>query len=110
MRRLAGVAGVQADWRCARLRATFPGGFEEQREAAEIALAQAVTVLTGGPGTGKTTTVARLLALLAEQAGSRNRGRGSRWRRRPARRRRGCRKPCSMEVAKLDAADRGAAR
>jgi exodeoxyribonuclease V alpha subunit len=46
----------------------FPAGFEEQREAAEIALAQAVTVLTGGPGTGKTTTVARLLALLAERA------------------------------------------
>jgi exodeoxyribonuclease V alpha subunit len=46
----------------------FPAGFEEQREAAETALAQAVTVLTGGPGTGKTTTVARLLALLAEQA------------------------------------------
>jgi exodeoxyribonuclease V alpha subunit len=46
----------------------FPAGFEEQREAAEIALAQPVTVLTGGPGTGKTTTVARLLALLAEQA------------------------------------------
>jgi exodeoxyribonuclease V alpha subunit len=48
----------------------FPVGFEEQREAAEIALAQAVTVLTGGPGTGKTTTVARLLALVAEQAGA----------------------------------------
>jgi exodeoxyribonuclease V alpha subunit len=48
----------------------FPAGFEEQREAAEIALTQAVTVLTGGPGTGKTTTVARLLALLAEQAGA----------------------------------------
>jgi len=46
----------------------FPPGFEEQREAAEIALTQAVTVLTGGPGTGKTTTVARLLGLLAEQA------------------------------------------
>lgn len=46
----------------------FPAGFEEQREAAEIALSQAVTVLTGGPGTGKTTTVARLLALVAEQA------------------------------------------
>ncbi|HYB37576.1 MAG TPA: exodeoxyribonuclease V subunit alpha [Mycobacterium sp.] len=46
----------------------FPPGFDEQRQAAEIALSQAVTVLTGGPGTGKTTTVARLLALLAEQA------------------------------------------
>lgn len=46
----------------------FPPHFDEQRAAAEIALSQAVTVLTGGPGTGKTTTVARLLALLAEQA------------------------------------------
>jgi exodeoxyribonuclease V alpha subunit len=46
----------------------FPEGWEEQRRAAEIALSQALTVLTGGPGTGKTTTVARLLALLAEQA------------------------------------------
>jgi exodeoxyribonuclease V alpha subunit len=44
----------------------FSKGFEEQRSAAEIALSQRLTVLTGGPGTGKTTTVARLLALLAE--------------------------------------------
>nr|WP_238950408.1 exodeoxyribonuclease V subunit alpha [Mycobacterium sp. IDR2000157661] len=43
----------------------FPPGFEEQRAAAEVALSQGLTVLTGGPGTGKTTTVARLLALLA---------------------------------------------
>jgi exodeoxyribonuclease V alpha subunit len=43
----------------------FPEGFEEQRAAAEVALSQGLTVLTGGPGTGKTTTVARLLALLA---------------------------------------------
>jgi len=42
--------------------------FDEQRAAAEIALSHRFTVLTGGPGTGKTTTVARLLALLAEQA------------------------------------------
>lgn len=42
----------------------FPPGFEEQRAAAELALSQGLTVLTGGPGTGKTTTVARLLALL----------------------------------------------
>ncbi|TDL10420.1 exodeoxyribonuclease V subunit alpha [Mycolicibacterium obuense] len=46
----------------------FPMGWEEQRRAADIALAQSLTVLTGGPGTGKTTTVARLLAVLAEQA------------------------------------------
>jgi exodeoxyribonuclease V alpha subunit len=48
----------------------FPKGYEEQREAADLALSQRLTVLTGGPGTGKTTTVARLLALLAEQAGA----------------------------------------
>jgi exodeoxyribonuclease V alpha subunit len=46
----------------------FPDNFAEQRTAAEVALSRALTVLTGGPGTGKTTTVARLLALLAEQA------------------------------------------
>lgn len=46
----------------------FPSGYEEQRAAARIALGQRLTVLTGGPGTGKTTTVARLLALFAEQA------------------------------------------
>ncbi|CAM4438052.1 Exodeoxyribonuclease V alpha chain [Mycobacterium basiliense] len=46
----------------------FPADHAEQREAARLALAQCVTVVTGGPGTGKTTTVARLLALLVEQA------------------------------------------
>jgi len=47
----------------------FPApDFVEQRAAAQLALSQPVTVLTGGPGTGKTTTVARLLALLARAA------------------------------------------
>jgi exodeoxyribonuclease V alpha subunit len=47
----------------------FPGTpYIEQRTAAEAAARQLTTVLTGGPGTGKTTTVAGLLALLAEQA------------------------------------------
>ena len=64
--RVAGVAGRSVD--VPAFERLFPPGYEEQREAAEIALSQAVTVLTGGPGTGKTTTVARLLALLAEQA------------------------------------------
>ena len=50
----------------------FPSeGYDEQRAAARVALSQSTTVLTGGPGTGKTTTVAALLALLAEQAGER---------------------------------------
>ena len=41
--------------------------YAEQRVAAEAAVGRWTTVLTGGPGTGKTTTVARLLALVAEQ-------------------------------------------
>ena len=45
----------------------FPDSYAEQRGAAELALSRSLTVLTGGPGTGKTTTVARLLALLAER-------------------------------------------
>ncbi|MCB9439570.1 MAG: exodeoxyribonuclease V subunit alpha [Mycolicibacterium sp.] len=49
-------------------RVFYRDGSDEQREAARIALNQATTVLTGGPGTGKTTTVAGLLALLVEQA------------------------------------------
>ena len=50
------------------LQRLFPAEFSEQRAAAEMALAQRLTILTGGPGTGKTTTVARLLASIAEQA------------------------------------------
>jgi exodeoxyribonuclease V alpha subunit len=46
----------------------FPGdGYAEQRDAARAAARQWTTVLTGGPGTGKTTTVAGVLALVAEQ-------------------------------------------
>ena len=40
----------------------------EQRAAVVAAVRRCTTILTGGPGTGKTTTVARLLALLADQA------------------------------------------
>jgi exodeoxyribonuclease V alpha subunit len=47
----------------------FPGAsYDEQRTAAETAVRQWITVLTGGPGTGKSTTVAGLLGLIAEQA------------------------------------------
>lgn len=46
----------------------FPdAGYDEQRAAARAAVRQWTTVLTGGPGTGKTTTAAGLLALLVEQ-------------------------------------------
>src|SRR6478736_3875895 len=46
----------------------FPEGYDEQRAAAVAAARQWTTVLTGGPGTGKTTAVAGLLALLADQS------------------------------------------
>jgi exodeoxyribonuclease V alpha subunit len=46
----------------------FPSGYDEQRDAASTAARQWTTVLTGGPGTGKTTAVAGLLALLADQS------------------------------------------
>jgi exodeoxyribonuclease V alpha subunit len=44
------------------------GGDEEQRRAVVTALERRLSVIAGGPGTGKTTTVARLLALVIEQA------------------------------------------
>ncbi len=39
-----------------------------QRAAAEAAVRRRLAVIAGGPGTGKTTTVARIAALLVEQA------------------------------------------
>ena len=41
-----------------------------QREAVRLALTRKVAVLTGGPGTGKTTTVRAILRLLAAKGGS----------------------------------------
>lgn len=39
-----------------------------QRLAAEIALRRQLAIVSGGPGTGKTTTIVKVLALLQEQA------------------------------------------
>ncbi len=47
------VTATQTDW---------------QREATKIAYQQAFTIITGGPGTGKTTTVCKTLAVLQELA------------------------------------------
>jgi exodeoxyribonuclease V alpha subunit len=53
----------------AGLSRVFPGtGYAEQRAAAEVVARSRTSIITGGPGTGKTTTVAGVLALLAEQA------------------------------------------
>lgn len=47
------VPGADVDW---------------QRRACEVAARHRVSIVTGGPGTGKTTTVARLLAVLLRDA------------------------------------------
>ncbi len=53
----------------AALERVFPDpASAEQRAACRRAATQPTTVITGGPGTGKTTAVAGLLAVLAEQA------------------------------------------
>lgn len=51
----------------------FPAPVDEddrQRVAAAVAALKRFAVISGGPGTGKTTTVVRILALLLEQAAS----------------------------------------
>ena len=97
----------EPDSRPARLRATFPAGL---RRAARSGRNRAGA---GGHGADRRTGHrqdhhGRAAAGAAGRAGElrARRGRGSRWRRRPARRRPGCRRRCSHEVAKLDAADR----
>jgi exodeoxyribonuclease V alpha subunit len=58
----------------APLRRLFAGddaGTVGQRRAAAVAALHGLGILCGGPGTGKTHTVARLLALLVELAGDR---------------------------------------
>jgi exodeoxyribonuclease V alpha subunit len=49
----------------------FPAGFDEQRAAGAAAAQRWTALVTGGPGTGKTTAVAGLLALLVDQAAAR---------------------------------------
>ncbi|MFC0646474.1 exodeoxyribonuclease V subunit alpha [Cellulomonas phragmiteti] len=68
--RLASLLGVDD----ATLRAAVHARFAQpqdarQRLAAATAALSRLTVLTGGPGTGKTTTVARLVAVLRDVAG-----------------------------------------
>ncbi len=71
----ARVADDPADVDPQRLRAgldrLFPataGAADRQRLAAAVAALKRFTVISGGPGTGKTTTVVRILALLLEGA------------------------------------------
>ncbi len=50
-------------------------GADGQRRAALMAVLRRFAVISGGPGTGKTSTVVKLLALLVEQAASAGRAR-----------------------------------
>ena len=52
------------------LKRLFPESVDElQKKAATVALQRQFCVISGGPGTGKTSTVVRILALLLEQEG-----------------------------------------
>ncbi|WP_432456796.1 exodeoxyribonuclease V subunit alpha [Cellulomonas iranensis] len=68
--RLGGVLPVDDAALRAAVAARFPGPRDaRQRVAAATAALSRLTVLTGGPGTGKTTTVARLVAVLRDVHG-----------------------------------------
>ncbi|HYD47235.1 MAG TPA: exodeoxyribonuclease V subunit alpha [Terriglobales bacterium] len=63
-------AACDVAWLRAALDRLFPadrGGIDWQRAAAMVALDSRLTVISGGPGTGKTFTVVKLLVLLIEQ-------------------------------------------
>jgi exodeoxyribonuclease V alpha subunit len=67
-RSAARPADLDLDVLAAGLERLFvPGDDDDQRLAAAVCALSRVSVLAGGPGTGKTTTVSRLLALLREQ-------------------------------------------
>lgn len=74
LQRRLGEAMTVDEALAAQLQALFAGNQREgsepdwQRIACALALRQRLTIISGGPGTGKTTTVTRLLALLQQQA------------------------------------------
>ena len=67
-RRRPGSAARRPGPAVPRRRTERRGRPDRQRLAAAVAVLRPLTVVAGGPGTGKTTTVARILALLDEQA------------------------------------------
>lgn len=75
LKRLAAHARDEIDFTGVRplFAALFPRAAEGDRQAraAALALVQSLLLVTGGPGTGKTTTIARLLLLLVAQADAR---------------------------------------
>src|SRR5690606_28708283 len=76
LRQQGTASGHDRDGLAARLDRYFaplPDGARDlQREAAVLALTLPLAVISGGPGTGKTSTVAKILALLFDEARERN--------------------------------------
>ncbi len=74
LRSMAGEAGAPVDRDLLReglgrfFGAPADGGPDWQKIAAAVALRSRFTVVSGGPGTGKTTTVVKIVALMLEQA------------------------------------------
>lgn len=69
--RLTHPSAEKVDWMQAaqNLHSWFADkGSEGQRDAAALALLQSFMLITGGPGTGKTTTVAKLLGLICSNS------------------------------------------
>ncbi|MBV7535161.1 exodeoxyribonuclease V subunit alpha [Duganella sp. sic0402] len=82
-RALGGVLAADDDQQTGEIRRwldiLFPhavrgGGVDWQKVACAVAMRGKLGIITGGPGTGKTYTVARLLALLFATAGARQSG------------------------------------
>jgi exodeoxyribonuclease V alpha subunit len=75
-RRVAGIEAIDdSEWLRTALDRLFPrgpasaaGGTDWQRIAAAVALQRSFCVISGGPGTGKTFTVVKILALMIERA------------------------------------------
>ncbi len=68
--RLAGFASVNWDRAFAWLATRQKDGFtlaERQRQAVQMALTSKISILTGGPGTGKTSSVQAILSLLSRK-------------------------------------------
>ncbi len=71
--RVVDVHDVDEDLLAQGLARLFPSaGADPQKRAVEQALRRGIFVIAGGPGTGKTTVVVKLLALLQEQALAKN--------------------------------------
>ena len=62
------VPAVDEATLAAGLARLFPDGADEPRWAAATAVLRRLSVIAGGPGSGKTTTLARVVALIDEQA------------------------------------------